>query len=608
MSGDNERKRTPIIVVGAKIRGFCGEVLEMLEEFDDYEVVGFVDNARELQKQTIEGIPVLGRTDDLEGLDLPSRNFFIAIGDNVSRGVIFNKVKGLGGNVITLVHPNAIVSKTSVIGEGSYIGPGVVIHRNVQIGDVCIIHSGAIIHQNSRIDLAVSLSDGAKIGRGAHIDDYSFIGMGSSILPNVRIGSGVLIDINSIVRKDVPSGTTMMEYGERGYPKNIQSDAEPDVSPSQDVYVAQPTLPDYPLLDAKFKKIVESKMLSNFAHYSSQLELNIQRLLSVEKALTFPNCTSTLMLSLKLLNLSGEVILPSFTFSATGHALVWNNLTPVFADINPNTFNIDPDDVEAKITDKTSAIVAVHIFGNPCDVQRLEDIAKRHSLKLIFDSAHALGSKYRGGMIGSFGDVECFSLSGTKVITSAEGGIATSNNEQLMERMHLGRNYGAGNDYDCRYFGINGKMSEFHAAIALESLQLLSDSVRARNEIVGLYVKRLSEIPGHGIHFQYVPEENVSTYKDFGIVISRESFGMDRDELIAELNKEGVFPKRYFFPPLHKMTCYQDLDHRAEGLENTANIANSIICLPIYSHMKVDTVEMICSAVYRIWTNKNKEK
>jgi dTDP-4-amino-4,6-dideoxygalactose transaminase len=167
------------------------------------------------------------------------------------------------------------------------------------------------------------------------------------------------------------------------------------------------------LIEKKFRTIIESKMLSNFAKYSTQLEANVQEALCVNHALTFPNCTTALMLSMNALELSGEVILPSFTFSATGQAAIWNGLVPVFADIDPETFNIDPEDVERKITDRTTAIIGVHIFGNPCEVDRLQKIADIHQLKLIYDAAHALGSKFQDSAVGSFGDVECFSLSGT---------------------------------------------------------------------------------------------------------------------------------------------------------------------------------------------------
>ena len=229
----------------------------------------------------------------------------------------------------------------------------------------------------------------------------------------------------------------------------------------------------------------------------------------------------------------------------------------------------------------------------------LEDIAQKHHLKLIFDSAHALGSVYKEQPVGGFGDVECFSLSGTKVITSAEGGIATSNDQEFMAAMDLGRNYGAGSDYNCQHFGLNGKMSEFHAAIAIESLLLMSDLVQARNEFAALYRERLADIPG--IRFQVIPEGHLSTFKDFAIIVDQEAFGMDREELFARLQAERIFCKRYFHPPLHRMAAYQTVDYRAENLENTNRVSDNILCLPIYSHMNPDTIEKIAFAILRIW-------
>jgi len=210
---------------------------------------------------------------------------------------------------------------------------------------------------------------------------------------------------------------------------------------------------------------------------------------------------------------------------------------------------------------------------------------------------------YKGKMMGIFGDIEAFSLSGTKVITSAEGGILTSNNIELMERISLGRNYGSGSDYNCEFIGLNGKMSEFHASIAIESLNLLDDLIENRNKIANLYKQRLSELPG--ISFQNVSENDVSTYKDFGVIIDAKNFGINRDQLISELDKECIYTKKYFYPPLHKMLAYKKYRKGSTNLDNTNYVASNIICLPIYSHMKNDTVEKICFAIHRIWVNVN---
>ena len=598
----NKKKR--IVIIGARLDGHAGVVLNTLEVINKYELVGFIDNTPELHNKLVNGVPVIGSTDDLDSLEIKAEYAHIAIGDNVARGKLFRLLKQRGLNVLTIINPTATISNQAKIGEGCFIGPHAVVNNGVVIGSACIINTGAIVEHDNKIGYAVHLAPGTKTAGRVRIDDFAFVGIGATILPDINIGSGAMIGAGSTVVKDIPPKTTVFGYAARKYSKNIYFDAKSDVDVAEKIYVAQPTLPDYPLLDIKFRDIAKSLILSNFAKYSNELEMAIENKLSVKKALTLPNATSALMLTIKALDLTGEVILPSFTFSATGHAVVWNGITPVFADIDSFTFNIDPEDVERKITDKTSAILAVHVFGNPADIERLDIIAKKYNLKLIFDSAHALGSKYNSKSIGVFGDVECFSLSGTKVITSAEGGIVTSNNEKFMQKMQLGRNYGADSDYDCEYIGLNGKMSEFHAAIALESLSLLDKFVYKRNKLANLYKKRLGEISG--ISFQHIPDNCISTFKDFAIIVDRDVFGMERDELIKYLNEEGIFPKKYFYPPLHCMKAYKNIEHRAENLVNTEFLANNIVCLPIYSHMNIDTLEKICYAIYRIWNSKSK--
>ena len=603
MSIISKRRKRTIVIVGARMDGHAGVILDSLQLIGGYKVTGFIDNSRKLQNSLINGIPVLGSTDDLDEIKINADYVHVAIGDNAARGRLFKLLKKKNLKVATIIHPSAVVSNRAIIGEGSFIGARAVIGNNVVIDKVNIINTGAIVEHDTRLGFSVYFGQGAKTEARVKIDDYCFVGVGATILPDIHIGSAALIGPNAVVDKDVPVKSTVIKYGERKHTKNIYLEAKPDVSIADKIYVAQPTLPDYPLLDERFRDIAKSLVLSNFAKYSKELEAKLRKKLSVEVALTFPNATSALMLVLKAMGLTGEVILPSFTFSATGHAVVWNGLTPVFADIDPYTFNISLEDVERKITAKTSAILAVHIFGNPADVENLESVAKKHNLKLIFDSAHALGSKYKSRPVGSFGDAECFSFSGTKVITSAEGGAVTSNDKKFMEKLSMGRNYGAGSNYDCQFIGLNGKMSEFHAAIALEGIPLLDSFVRKRNDLADLYKKRLSEIPG--ITFQHIKAGSVSTFKDFSMVIDPHKFGMGRDELSERLSAEGVHTKKYFYPPLHKMAAYRALQHRAENLVNTEFLSQHILCLPIYSHMNIDTLEKICYAIYRI-RNLNK--
>ena len=437
-------KRENIIIIGANIHGLASEIFDTIQSQNRYEVIAFFDRDKRLHGSEIRGIPVIGSPDEIGNGhgSYEDVRVHIAIGDNISRLEMYRKLKKKGVRVATIVHPSANIHSQSVIDEGCYIGPNAVIGCGVQLGSVSIVESGAIIQAESRIDQSIFVSAGVTVGNKVRVGSTTFIGLGSTILPDIRIGSGVMIAAGSTVVQNVPSGRTMKGFSQKEYPKDIYQDTIPDVFPAGQVYVAQPTMPDYYLLDEKFRKIVASKMLTNFSDYAQQFELNIEELLPVKKALTFPNGTTALMMALRALDIEGEVILPSFTFSATGHAVLWNGLTPVFADIDPETFNIDPEDVKRKITPKTAAIIGVHVFGNPCEIDALEEIADQHGIKLIFDAAHALGSLYDGIPIGGCGSAECFSLSGTKVVTSAEGGIVTSNDESILKVLTLGRNYG----------------------------------------------------------------------------------------------------------------------------------------------------------------------
>ena len=549
----------------------------------------------------INGVPVIGSTDDIENINLPVKNFHVAIGDNLARHRIQNILLNLDCKPITITHPAAIVSDINTsIGVGSYIGPNATINNGTKIGSACIINSGVTVEHDNCYGNAVHIAPGVKTGGRVKIDDYSFIGVGSSILPDITIGFGVLVGAGSTVTKNVDNQVTMIGYSAKPYNKSVYENILPDIGIKNEIYVAQPTLPKFEALDKRFRNIYESKILSNFSENSNELENLAAQLLSVKHALTVPSWTTGLILIIKALGLKGEVILPSFTFSATGHALIWNNLKPVFADIDPFTFNLDVKDVEKKITDNTSAILGVHIFGNPCEMDILQKLATKYELKLIYDSAHALGSKYKGDFIGQFGNCEGFSLSGTKMITSAEGGIITSNDTELIEKIKIGRNYGAKEDYNCKYIGLNGKMSEFHAAIAIESLGLINQAIKNRLTIVKLYKDRLSKIPG--LVFQRVDDQNISTYKDLGVVVNKEEFGMNRDLLQKELASEKVYTKKYFYPPLHQMDAYKELFPGIDKskLFNTELIANNIISLPIYSHMSLDIVEKICYSIDRI--------
>jgi dTDP-4-amino-4,6-dideoxygalactose transaminase len=303
------------------------------------------------------------------------------------------------------------------------------------------------------------------------------------------------------------------------------------------------------------------------------------------------------MLAYKGLGLSGNVIVPSFTFMATVSALVWAGLHPVFADVLRDTTNLDPAAAEAAITPETSAIVAVHNFGNPAKLDALQEVADRHGLKLILDAAHGFGALYQGVPVGPQGNAQIFSLSPTKLLITGEGGIVATNDDDLAEKIRIGREYGNSGNYDSVLAGFNARMPEFNALMGLHSLNLLEEGARRRNEVVSVYQERLEKLPG--IDFQVVRSGNRHSYKDLSITIEEEEFGLTRDELVQALAAENVDTRTYYDPPVHRQTAYSHL-YNGEPLDNTEWLSAHSLSLPIWSRMDDTIVRGICRAVERI--------
>ncbi len=360
--------------------------------------------------------------------------------------------------------------------------------------------------------------------------------------------------------------------------------------------IVSPALPDLAALSEDVNEILASGMLTK-GKYLRAFEAAVAEHLQVKHAVAVSSCTSGLMLTYRALGLTGEVVVPSFTFMATVSALVWAGLRPVFADVNAGTTNLEPAAAEAAITPETSAIVAVHNFGNPAEIDALQTIAARHGLKLIFDAAHGFGALYQGVPVGPQGDAQVYSLSPTKLLISGEGGIVATNHDGLAEQIRMGREYGNAGNYDSLFPGFNARMPEFNALLGLHSLGKLEEAARRRNEIVALYQEELGRLPGIG--FQQVRRGNRSSYKDFSIVVDPDVFGLTRDELALALAAENVDTRKYYDPPVHRQTAYR---HYVDGtsLPNTDWLAAHSLTLPIWSQMTDETASSICHAARRI--------
>jgi dTDP-4-amino-4,6-dideoxygalactose transaminase len=355
-----------------------------------------------------------------------------------------------------------------------------------------------------------------------------------------------------------------------------------------------------------YEKAFRTGAITN-ASTVEHLEAAVTERLQVKYCVAVSSCTSGLMMVLRALGLTGEVIMPSFTFFATGHAALWNGLRPVFADCYEDTWNIDPLDVERKISQRTSAILAVHLYGNPCDVEELARLASRNHLTLVFDAAHGFGSRHRGRAVGQFGDAEVFSLSPTKLLVAGEGGLVTTNDATLARMVRGMRNYGDLGAYDPEWLGLNARMPEFNAALAMAGLPLVEAKVARRNCIARTYTTLLSKLPGLG--FQKVLPEDLSTYKDYSIHVSSEKFGVCRDLLGEALAAEGIETRKYFYPPLHKQKLYTTFaGPESAGLTRTNFITEGILSLPMYESLPDASVERIAHAILRLFRCRETDK
>lgn len=318
--------------------------------------------------------------------------------------------------------------------------------------------------------------------------------------------------------------------------------------------------------------------------------------LSVPYCVAVSSCTSGLLLVLRALGLRGEVILPSFTFYATAHSVVWSGLKPVFADCDLETFCLDAESARTRSSKETSAIIAVHLFGSPAPVAELERLAADWNVPLIFDAAHAFGSRAHQRPIGNFGTAEVFSFTPTKLVVAGEGGLIATHNAELARTLRLARNYGDDGTYDPEQLGLNARMSEFHAALAYGGLKNVEERIERRDQICRRYRSNLSCVPG--IQFQHIRRDSQSTCNHFSILVDEIAFRESRNWLFRALIAENIGVRRYFYPPVHRQKLYRAIWDE-QPLPNTELISGRIINLPIYSSLTDEEVDRISAAIMR---------
>lgn len=354
------------------------------------------------------------------------------------------------------------------------------------------------------------------------------------------------------------------------------------------INVNKPFLPPLEEYEDYVKSIWKRNWLTNNGPLVNELELRLKEYLQVDHMLFLNNGTTALQIAIKALDLKGEIITTPFSFVATTSSIVWEGCTPVFADIDPHSLNIDPDSIETKITDATSAILATHVYGNPCDIDRIAAIARKHNLKVIYDAAHCFSTKYKGKSVFDYGDISTTSFHATKLFHTIEGGAVFTQDAGLLKKMAFIRNFGFNGPENFEELGINGKNSEFHAAMGLTNLKYIDDILKQRREASHYYDSRLMLLKHTKIMLK---EEAEFNYAYYPIILEDEKMLL---ECFRELNAHSIFPRRYFYPSLSTLKYVSPSDTPV-----CDDIAKRVLCLPLYYDLEKADIDLICRVLVR---------
>lgn len=369
------------------------------------------------------------------------------------------------------------------------------------------------------------------------------------------------------------------------------------------ITVTSPLLPDLDELNKLMSDIWNRKWITNMGYYHHELECKLSEYLQVSYLSLFTNGTLPLITALQALNIrEGEVITSPYSFVATSHAIWWNHLTPVFVDVDPDTGNINPNKIEAAITDKTVAILPVHCYGCPCDVERVDAIAKKHNLKVIYDAAHAFGVKLHGKSVLEYGDISTISFHATKVYNTIEGGALVCHSAEMKRLIDQLKNFGFEDETVVLAPGINSKMDEIRSAYGLLNLQQVDDAIAARKRVARRYTEAIKQIKGIRL-FPYV--ESQGAEQGFGwncayypILIDAEQYGMTRDELYEKMKAANIYGRRYFYPLITAFEPYKDYPSAApENLPVATKIANQVICLPMHHALSEEDINRVIDCI-----------
>lgn len=358
------------------------------------------------------------------------------------------------------------------------------------------------------------------------------------------------------------------------------------------IYVTSSSMPDFDEYVEEIKDLWDSKILTNMGEKHNQLEEELLKYLETPNISLFTNGHLALENAIAALELTGEVITTPFTFVSTTHAIVRNGLTPVFCDINKEDYTMDTSKIEDLITEKTSAIMPVHVYGNICDVVEIERIANKHNLKVIYDAAHAFGTSINGENVANFGDISMFSFHATKVFNTIEGGALTFNDSTLNSELNMLKNFGISSPESIDRVGGNAKMNEFQAAMGLTNLRHVDKEITKRRAVVERYLHNLNGINGIELSYNQVNVE--SNYSYFPVMF--DGYKYDRDEIFETLKENQIFARKYFYPLTNNAACYKD-KHDADETPIAKYISERVLTLPLYADLSLDDVDRICQII-----------
>lgn len=364
------------------------------------------------------------------------------------------------------------------------------------------------------------------------------------------------------------------------------------------ITVTSPLMPSLDEFNVYLKDIWERKWITNNGHYHKELEKALCEYLGVPFISLFTNGTLPLITALQALRITGEVITTPYSFVATTHSLWWNGIKPVFVDVDPSTGNLDPKKIEAAITPRTTAIMPVHVYGNPCDTKQIQEIADKYGLKVIYDAAHAFGVKVDGESVLNAGDMSTLSFHATKVYNTIEGGALIMHDEQTKKRIDYLKNFGFAGETEVVAPGINSKMDEVRAAYGLLNLRHVDDAIEARHQVAVRYREALRGV--EGISFFDDIQGVKHNYSYFPIFVDAEKYGMTRDELYFKMKADNVYGRRYFYPLISTFSTYRGLESAApEKLPNAHKMADTVICLPMHHGLSEEDIERVLKLIIK---------